>query len=195
MLIGIIALKPMTARYLAAKYGCTVHAVEIENDRHQLAVQLTERCELSTKVVHHLGDFTKLQLPRRDFHHFVSWLVFLHIEDKNALFTNCYKHLLPGKDIQTILSSPGGTFIIEDFVKLAPFTEQEKIDLEVAVACPYVPGELATLVDDCFRFHRISTVPGGSGICGYCHRRYQRRVDGLCSRTFERIQERKTEAR
>lgn len=30
--------------------------------------------------------------------------------------------------------------LIEDFVRIAPFTEQEKQDLEASVACPYVPG-------------------------------------------------------
>lgn len=38
----------------------------------------------------------------------------------------------------TIVSS--STFIIEDFVKLKPFTAQEISDLEIVVACPYVPS-------------------------------------------------------
>lgn len=116
------------ARYLASKYSCHVDAVEIEPDRHEYGKILTERCNLSHLVSHHLGDFNQIELPPSSFTHIVSWLVLLHIRNKTKLFSNCYQFL-----------QSGGSFFFEDFVQLHPFTEQEKIDLEITVACPYVP--------------------------------------------------------
>lgn len=43
--------------------------------------------------------------------------------------------------LRMIICSSSGTLFIEDFVKRRPFTIQELNDLEVVIACPYVPSE------------------------------------------------------
>jgi sulfonate transport system substrate-binding protein len=118
------------ARYLASKYGAQVCAVEIETARQQLAQSLTDRCQMSSQVTHVLGDASTVNAKHLGpFDHFVSWLSILHIKNRKRLFDNIAAHL-----------KQGATFVIEDFVKLKPFTAQEISDLEIVVACPYVPS-------------------------------------------------------
>jgi len=116
------------ARYMAWKYDCYVQAIEVEVDRNTLAQSLTDRCGLTDKIEHRAGDFNVLPVKGEPFDHFVSWLSILHIKDRIKCFKNCYNYL-----------KPGASFFIEDFVQVAPFTEQERSDLEIVIACPFVP--------------------------------------------------------
>ncbi len=64
-----------------------VDCVEILPDRHEIAIELTERCNLSPLVKYHCGDVTHLTDVlgngyENTFNHFVSYLVFLHIKGK-----------------------------------------------------------------------------------------------------------------
>lgn len=45
------------ARYLAHKTNCAVTALELQEDLHNEAGNLTERCNLQHKLTHIAGDF------------------------------------------------------------------------------------------------------------------------------------------
>ena len=49
------------ARYMATKTGCRVTAVEIQEDLHQTASDLTNRCGLSHLITHLFGNFIYMQ--------------------------------------------------------------------------------------------------------------------------------------
>ncbi|XP_068727878.1 uncharacterized protein [Montipora capricornis] len=92
------------ARYLAHKTNCAVTALELQEDLHKEAENLTRRCNLQHKLSHMSGDFLQLDLGADKFDFLVSWLVFLHIVDKKQLFQQCFYSL-----------KPGGKIFIEDF--------------------------------------------------------------------------------
>lgn len=116
------------ARYLAHKTGCQITAVELQEDLHKMAIELTQRVGLSEQINYIAGDVLHIDLEKEKFDHFVSWLVFLHVPDKEKLFSNCFNAL-----------KSGGTFLIEDMVELYPFTDKEKDILHNMIFAPYVP--------------------------------------------------------
>jgi hypothetical protein len=66
------------------------------------------------------------------FDHLVSWLVFLHIPNRETLFKNCFLAL-----------KPGGTAFIEDFVFLGlPISASDACDLDKDVFCSYLPSKM-----------------------------------------------------
>lgn len=115
-----------TARYLAWKLGCQVTGLELQPHLCQMAVELTERTRLSQQVTFIQGDI--LQGLPQQFDAWLSLLVFLHIPDRQTLFSQCASVL-----------KPGGCFYIEDYVQLQPLTPAEKTLLNDMVACPDVP--------------------------------------------------------
>lgn len=50
------------ARYLAHKTGCLVTAIELQDDLHKEAENLTQRCNLQQKLKHITGDFLQMDL-------------------------------------------------------------------------------------------------------------------------------------
>ena len=50
------------ARYLAHKTNCAVTALELQEDLHKEAENLTRRCNLQHKLSHMSGDFLQLDL-------------------------------------------------------------------------------------------------------------------------------------
>ncbi|XP_067028045.1 uncharacterized protein [Acropora muricata] len=109
------------ARYLAHKTNCAVTALELQEDLHNEAGNLTERCNLQHKLTHLAGDFLHLDLGAAKFNFIVSWLVFLHIGDKKRLFQQCCYSL-----------KPGGKIFIEDFYQQSgvTLTEEDKQSYE-----------------------------------------------------------------
>ena len=116
------------ARYLAANAGCKVTAMELQGDLNDVARSLTQRCQLEDKINHLQGDFLTETLPDDQYDAIVSWLVFLHIPEREKLFNRCLS-----------ATRSGGKLFIEDFSKRTEFTEQEKNDLAQKVYCTYVP--------------------------------------------------------
>ena len=112
------------ARLLALWTNCQVEAVELQEDSHEVASKLTERCGLSDRVHHICGDILELDLPLNSFDALVSWLVFLHIPDTPRLFQRCHSWL-----------KPGGYLYVEDFYQRGDFTngEQESLARDVYV--------------------------------------------------------------
>jgi SAM-dependent methyltransferase len=123
------------ARYLAAQTGCSVVGVELQDDLAQAATELTARVvgDLSERVQFVTGDICsdELALPVQQFDHMISLLVFLHIPHREVLLRRCHDHI-----------KPGGSFVIEDFCSLAPFTSDEAATLSDLVKVR-APGPLS----------------------------------------------------
>jgi len=116
------------ARYLASRTGCHVTALELQPDLHAIGTQLSARCSLSSRVNHRQGDILDSPFDNAGFDALVSFLVFLHIEDRERLFASCRRSLK--KD---------GLIFIEDFSKRAEPSPEQWADLRRKVQCPYLP--------------------------------------------------------
>ncbi len=112
------------ARYIAFKYGGRVTGVELQGDLCQISRDLTERCSLSRQVQFIEGDFMQLDLGSHTFSGWLSLLAFLHIPNKESLFSACAR-----------ASTPGSPFYIEDFYELNKPTEKESLCLREKVGC------------------------------------------------------------
>jgi len=130
------------ARYIAGKTGCSVTGVELQADLCRASEELTARVRgLEGRVHFRAGDFVadplhELELPRRQYDHFLSLLVFLHIPDREALLERCYQTL-----------APGGTFVIEDFIEKAPFSHTDCAALRDVVHAPTVSSAARYVAD------------------------------------------------
>lgn len=121
------------ARILATLSKCHVTALELQQDIHELAEDLTKRCNLSDLVQHVNGDILDNDTVERlggGFGGIVSYLVFLHIPSKKLLLDVCAKVL-----------RPNGYVFIEDFYCIAPFTELETESLARDVFCKDLPSK------------------------------------------------------
>ena len=94
------------ARYLAHKYGCRVHSIDLIPDRCRGGLRLTQQTGLIRKVTFHAAD--ALHMPFRDevFHLIWSQDAFDGIEDKDLLLKECRRVL-----------KPNGEFIFTDHLK------------------------------------------------------------------------------
>lgn len=116
------------ARYLAARAGCRVTAVELQPALHKTAVALTKRCGLARLVRHVNGDVMTVPLAPEGFDSMVSWLLFLHIPERVPLLARVRAAL-----------KPGGRVYVEDFFERGPLTEAEWNDLRIQVYAQALP--------------------------------------------------------
>lgn len=121
------------ARMLAHFTHCRVHAYELQADLHATAQVLTRRCGMEAQVSHLQGDFLQQDIRNGAYDTIVSWLAFLHIKDRTALFTKCAKIL-----------KQDGLMYVEDFILRANahFSDDEQTLLAKEV---YVVHPLPTL--------------------------------------------------
>jgi cyclopropane fatty-acyl-phospholipid synthase-like methyltransferase len=115
------------ARHLAQASGCHVTAVELQADLNATAQQLTSRSAMSDRVSHVCGNVLDWT-PSEQFDALVSWLTFLHIPDRPALYRQCYRAL-----------KPGAGMYVEDYFARGSFTQQEQRTLAEEVYCEYAP--------------------------------------------------------
>jgi cyclopropane fatty-acyl-phospholipid synthase-like methyltransferase len=106
------------ARYLAQNSGCLVTAIELQSAIHAAAVQLTQRCGLSHRVIHVCADALDYPLPDATYDGVVSWLAILHIPDRPRLLARIARTLRAG----------GGCYI-EDCVRQISGTKENLNDL------------------------------------------------------------------
>ena len=66
------------ARYLAHKTGCLVTAIELQDDLHKEAENLTQRCNLQQKLRHITGDFLQMDLGGYSYQARVFLLISRH---------------------------------------------------------------------------------------------------------------------
>ena len=115
------------ARFIAAKYGVQVTALELQEDLHEVAKGLTQRCGLSHLVEHRCGNVLD-GVESGAFDGVISFLCILHIAQRDVLF----------KVLRGALRE-GGTMYIEDFVARRAATPAEAEALRIKVQCPRLP--------------------------------------------------------
>ena len=115
------------ARYIAAKTGAHVTALELQPDLNEVAHDLTARCGLSSRVEHVCGDILQGGVAQ-GYDAIISFLCFLHIPDKVKLFAACRSAL-----------KPGGVMFIEDYGKPRDLFADEIEALSVKVQCSGLP--------------------------------------------------------
>ena len=108
------------ARYLAAATGAEVTALELQEDHHLMASDLTARCGLGGSVKHLCGDFLTHPWDGERFQAIVSWLALYHIPQREVLLERCRS-----------LLEIGGFVYAEDLCERRPFDDLEKEELEV----------------------------------------------------------------
>ena len=117
------------ARFINMKTNAEVEAIELQQDCSDKAKEYTGRCGKSEKIKHICADFVTCDLPSlglatESFDVLVSWLVFLHIEQKQELFERA-----------AAVAKKGGQFYIEDFFARGSFTATETESLKRDVFC------------------------------------------------------------
>ncbi|MEL7011864.1 MAG: class I SAM-dependent methyltransferase [Pseudomonadota bacterium] len=121
------------ARYLAQKSGADLTAIELQEDYHSVACDLTERARLANQVSHVNADFLDWEAPAAWFDHAVSWLALFHIPDRPRYQSKIHAAL-----------KPGGIFFAEDLYLIAPPKDEEDF------ARHLFPNSLVSLEDyDC----------------------------------------------
>ena len=116
------------ARVIASRAGCSVTALELQSDVHEVASRLTERCGLAHLVRHRRGDVLDGAVPPGQFDALFAWLAFLHIPDRERLYRRCHEAL-----------RPGGGMYVEDYFERGTFTDNERETLAVKVYSRNLP--------------------------------------------------------
>ena len=116
------------ARYLAAATGAEVTALELQEDHHLMASDLTVRCGLGGRVKHLCGDFLTHPWDGKRFQAIVSWLALYHIPQREVLLERCRS-----------LLEIGGFVYAEDLCERRPFDDLEKAELKSELYANYLP--------------------------------------------------------
>jgi len=121
------------SRLLAGSIGCEVLAVELQEDLHAAAQELTRRCGLADKVHHVAGDFLQVAKPlaSESYDCIPSWLTVLHFDkdERSLLFRHAFR-----------LLKPGGCLYVEDFIESGALTPEERHILRHDVYCKFLPS-------------------------------------------------------
>ena len=115
------------ARYLAHTVGCEVSAVELQDDAHRVASNLTRRCGLAHRVQHIHADFLETEQVFADFDVVVSWFVFAHIPERDRLLARCRRAL-----------RPGGYLYVDDFHEIGRLTPEERRSLAIDISTEWL---------------------------------------------------------
>jgi len=102
------------ARYLAQTSGAALTAIELQEDYHTVARDLTDRAGMSARISHVNADFLEWDAPREGFDHAVSWLALFHIPDRPRYQSKIHGAL-----------KPGGAFFAEDLYAMAPPEDED----------------------------------------------------------------------
>lgn len=108
-----------SSRALAHLFGCRVHGVELTEQRHRDAIDLTALVGLQNLVSFTRGDFLSADLPPGEFDVVLAQSSFVHFTDKRRLVTRCAD-----------LLKAGGLMAMEEaYLKRSAFAEGEKVQL------------------------------------------------------------------
>jgi cyclopropane fatty-acyl-phospholipid synthase-like methyltransferase len=103
------------ARHIAGTCGCRVTALELQEDLHDLACDLTARCSLSERIEHRRANVLDEPLEEAAYDAVVSWLAIFHIPSHERLWRHVSRAL-----------KSGGRLFIEDLCSFAPFNAEEE---------------------------------------------------------------------
>lgn len=84
-----------SSRYLAHRYGCAVHGVDLNESRVAGARRLTALTGLDDRVTFTRADAARLDLAPGSFDAAIGQEAFLHIPDREALLSGCRRVLRP----------------------------------------------------------------------------------------------------
>lgn len=115
------------SRYLAYKTGANVLALELQQDHHEIGIELTRRCGLENNVKHLCGDFLEYDFKDQKFDLVASWLTLYHIPNRELLLKNCMK-----------LLKNDGYFFAEDFAFHKQFSQTELEELSTDFFANYI---------------------------------------------------------
>ena len=128
------------ARYITYKTKCNFHCVELRKDFNEIAQELTQRTGLDQQIQYLTGSILSSQvtdaLLPNSFHNIISFLTFLHIEERDKLLEICFNSL-----------QENGCIYLEDYVANCELTPEVKTTLKEVVQAPYVPTREA------YRYH------------------------------------------
>ena len=116
------------ARHLASTTGAAVTALELQDDHHRIAVDLTARCGLADRVTHVCGDVLTHRFGRQRFDVIVSWLALYHIPQRRLLLER-FRSLLP----------EGGFVYVEDLCERDGFDDREREVLSSELFVNHLP--------------------------------------------------------
>jgi len=106
-----------------------VTALELQEDHHLMASDLTVRCGLDGSVKHLCGDFLTHPWDGERFQAIVSWLALYHIPQRELLLERCRS-----------LLEIGGFVYAEDLYERRPFDDLEKEELKSELYANYLPS-------------------------------------------------------
>ena len=116
------------ARYISYKTRASVTALELQEDQHKIAVDLTNKCKL-LKIVNHIrGDILNYNWKNKKFNVVVSWLALYHIKNHSKLLKNCYK-----------LIKENGYFFAEDLISIKKLSTKNLSELSIDLYAKYLP--------------------------------------------------------
>ena len=128
------------ARYITYKTKCNFQCVELREDFNEIAQELTQRTGLHQHIQYLTGSILSSQvtdaLLPNSFHNIISFLTFLHIEERDKLLEICFNSL-----------QENGCIYLEDYVANCPLTPEIKTTLKEIVQSSYVPTREA------YRYH------------------------------------------
>ena len=107
------------ARWLAARTGARVTAVELQADMNATARDLTARCGLAETVTHVEGDILRTPLEAEAYDGVMSFLALYHIPERAPLYPQLCQ-----------ACRPGARLYVEDLYQRSPFDDDERPDLE-----------------------------------------------------------------
>ena len=116
------------ARYISYKTRASVTALELQEDQHKIAVDLTNKCKLLKFVNHIRGDILNYNWKNKKFNVVVSWLALYHIKDHSKLLKNCYK-----------LIKENGYFFAEDLISIKKLSTKNLSELSIDLYAKYLP--------------------------------------------------------
>ena len=117
------------ARHLASTTGAAVTALELQDDHHRMAADLTARCGLANRVTHVCGDVLTHRFGEERFDVIVSWLALYHISQRGLLLER-FRSLLP----------EGGFVYVEDLCERDGFDDREREALSSELFANHLPG-------------------------------------------------------
>jgi len=116
------------ARWIAATTGATVAALELQEDHHRVAVDLTERCGLADRVEHVCGDALVHDWGGRRFDAVVSWLALYHVPNRPRLLDRMRSVLLAD-----------GRLYVEDLCAGPAVADSNRHELATELAASHLP--------------------------------------------------------
>ena len=116
------------ARYISYKTRASVTALELQEDQHKIAVDLTNKCKILKFVNHIRGDILNYNWKNKKFDVVVSWLALYHIKNHSKLLKNCYK-----------LIKENGYFFAEDLISIKKLSTKNLSELSIDLYAKYLP--------------------------------------------------------